>query len=141
MSSANYTKPLPTPDPLTKIYWDSVKAHAMQLQKCADCGQFIFYPRAVCPGCFSRNLRWTPVSGRGKIYGFTINMGRHPSTAAFGADVPYVIALVELEEGPRMMTNIVGVEPSPEHVKVGMDVVVQYDDVTDTVTLPKFKPA
>ncbi len=141
MSSANYTKPLPTPDPLTKIYWDSVKAHAMQLQKCADCGQFIFYPRAVCPGCFSRNLRWTPVSGRGKIYGFTINMGRHPSTAAFGADVPYVIALVELEEGPRMMTNIVGVEPSPEHVKVGMDVVVQYDDVTDSITLPKFKPA
>ncbi len=141
MSSANYTKPLPTPDPLTKIYWDSVKAHAMQLQKCADCGQFIFYPRAVCPGCFSRNLQWTPVSGRGKIYGFTINMGRHPSTAAFGADVPYVIALVELEEGPRMMTNIVGVEPSPEHVKVGMDVVVQYDDVTDSITLPKFKPA
>ena len=141
MSSAGYSKPLPAPDPLTKTYWDSVKAHAMQLQKCADCGKFIFYPRAVCPDCGSRNLQWTAVSGRGKVYGFTINMGRHPSVAAFAGDAPYVIALVELEEGARLMSNIVGVEPTPEKVKVGMDVVVQYDDVTDAITLPKFKLA
>ncbi|MCA1553943.1 MAG: OB-fold domain-containing protein, partial [Chloroflexi bacterium] len=83
----------------------------------------------------------TSVSGRGKIYGFTINMGRHPSTAAFANDVPYVIALVELEEGARLMTNIVGVDAKPENIKVGMDVVVQYDDASDAITLPKFKPA
>lgn len=135
----DYTKPLPTPDPVTQPYWDSVKAHAMQLQKCAACGKFVFYPRAVCPYCFSRDLRWTPVSGRGKIYGFTISYQK--VIQSFAAEVPYVIALVELEEGARLMTNLIGVEPDPSKIRVGMDVVVQYDDVTDTITLPKFKPA
>ncbi len=136
----DYTKPLPQPDPVTKPYWDSVKAHAMQIQKCSTCGKFVFYPRAVCPHCGSRDLQWTRVSGRGKIYGFTINMGRHPSAAAFANDVPYIIAVVELAEGVRMMTNIVGIEADPNKVKVGMDVVVQFDDVNDLITLPKFRP-
>jgi uncharacterized OB-fold protein len=136
---ADYTKPLPVPDPLTKTYWDSLKAHAMQLQKCGECGKFVFYPRAVCPHCGSRNLAWTPVSGRGKVYGFTIS--HQKNMPAFGADAPYAIALIELEEGVRMMTNLVGVEPDPAQIKVGMDVVVQYDDVTDAITLPKFRPA
>lgn len=134
----DYTKPLPTPDPVTKPYWDSVKAHAMQLQKCGDCGKFVFYPRAVCPHCFSRDLKWTPVSGKGKIYGFTIS--HQKVIQSFASEVPYVIALVELEEGARMMTNLVGVEPDPTKIKVGMDVIVQYDDVTEAMTLPKFKP-
>ncbi|MBI3538642.1 MAG: Zn-ribbon domain-containing OB-fold protein [Chloroflexi bacterium] len=134
----DYTKPLPTPDPVTKPFWDSVKAHALQLQKCANCGRFIFYPRAVCPHCFSRDLNWTRVSGRGKIYGFTIS--HQKVIAAFANDVPYTIALVELEEGARLLTNIVGVEADPAKIRVGMNVVVQYDDVTEAVTLPKFKP-
>ena len=137
---ADYTKPLPTPDPLTKTFWDSVKAHAMQLQHCGDCQKFIYYPRAVCPHCGSRKLAWKPVSGKGKGYGFTINMGKHPSVAAFAADAPYVVAVVELDEGPRLMTNLVGVDPDPAKIKVGMDVVVQYDDVTEQITLAKFKP-
>ncbi len=138
---ADYTKPLPVPDPLTKTYWDSVKAHAMQLQQCNACRKFIFYPRAVCPHCGSRDLAWQPVSGKGKLYGFTINMGKHPSTAAFVNDVPYVVAVVELAEGVRMMTNLVGIEPDPSKIKVDMDVVLTYDDVTDAISLPKFKPA
>ena len=138
---ADYTKPLPTPDPLTKTYWDSVKAHAMQIQQCASCNKFVFYPRNVCPHCGSRDLHWKPVSGKGKVYGFTINMGKHPSAAAFANDAPYTVAVVELEEGARMMTNLVGIEPDPTKIKVGMDVVVQYDDVTEAVTLPKFRPA
>ena len=138
---ADYAKPLPTPDPLTKTYWDSVKAHAMQLQQCNACQRFVFYPRAVCPHCGSRDLAWKPVSGKGKLYGYTINMGKHPSTAAFNNDVPYVVAVVELAEGVRMMTNLVGVEPDPSKIKVDMDVVLTYDDVTDAISLPKFKPA
>ncbi len=134
-----YTKPLPVPDPLTKPYWDSVKAHAMQMQKCAGCGKFVFYPRAVCPHCGSRDLRWTPVSGRGKVYGFTISQQK--GMPNFGSEVPYTIAVVELEEGVRMMTNLIGIEPDPEKIKVGMDVVIHYDDVTEAITLPKFKPA
>ena len=135
---AEYIKPLPVPDPLTKTYWDSVKAHAMQVQKCADCSQFVFYPRSVCPHCGSRSLNWTAVSGRGKVYGFTIS--HQKGMPNFGNDVPYTIAVVELEEGCRMMTNLVGIDPDPAKIKVGMDVVVQYDDVTDAMTLPKFKP-
>ncbi|MBI1800958.1 MAG: Zn-ribbon domain-containing OB-fold protein [Chloroflexi bacterium] len=136
---ANYAKQLPVPDPVTKPYWDSVKAHAMQLQKCAQCGKFIFYPRAVCPHCFSRDLRWTPVSGRGTVYGFSISYQK--GMPAFGAEAPYTVAVVELEEGVRMMTNLIGIEPDPNKIKVGMPVVVQYDDVTEAITLPKFKPA
>jgi uncharacterized protein len=135
---AEYSKPLPTPDPLTLPYWESVKAHAMKLQRCGGCGQFIFYPRAICPACASNDLVWTPVSGRGTVHAFTIPH-RHPN-AAFGADVPYVVALVELEEGARMLTTLVDIEPSPDAVQVGMPVEVSYDDVTDAVTLPRFRP-
>ena len=135
----DYTKPLPVPDPLTKTYWDSVKAHAMQLQKCGDCSKFVFYPRSVCPHCGSRNLAWTAVSGKGKVYGFTIS--HQKGMPGFGADAPYTIALIELDEGVRLMTNLVGVAADPALIKVGMDVVVQYEDVTDAVTLPKFRPA
>ena len=134
-----YTKPLPIPDPLTKPYWDSLKAHAMQMQQCSACHKFVFYPRAVCPHCGSRDLRWTPVSGRGKVYGFTIS--HQKGMPNFGADAPYTIAVVEVEEGVRMMTNLIGIEPDPDKIKVGMEVVVHYDDVTDAITLPKFKPA
>ena len=136
---ADYNKPLPVPDPLTKHYWDSVKAHAMQIQKCGACSTFVFYPRSVCPHCGSRKLHWTAVSGKGKVYGFTISYQKN--MPAFGADAPYAIAVVELEEGARLMTNLVGIEPDPEKIKVGMDVIVQYDDVTDAISLPKFRPA
>ena len=136
---ADYTKPLPVPDPLTKHYWDSVKAHAMQIQKCGSCGKFVFYPRSVCPHCGLRELHWTSVSGKGKVYGFTISYQK--GMPAFGAEAPYSIAVVELDEGVRLMTNLVNIAPDPEKIKVGMDVVVHYDDVTDVITLPKFKPA
>jgi uncharacterized OB-fold protein len=136
---ADYKKPLPVPDPLTKIYWDSVKAHAMQMQQCDACHKFVFYPRNVCPHCGSRNLSWKPVSGKGKVYGFTIS--HQKGMPVFGAEAPYTVAVVELEEGVRMMTNLIGIEPDPDKIKVGMAVVVHYDDVTETITLPKFKPA
>lgn len=135
---ADYKKPLPVPDPLTKTYWDSVKAHAMQMQQCDACNKFVFYPRNVCPHCGARTLSWKSVSGKGKVYGFTIS--HQKGMPAFGEEVPYTIAVVELEEGVRMMTNLVGIEPDPNKIKVGMEVVVHYDDVTDAITLPKFKP-
>jgi uncharacterized OB-fold protein len=133
-----YTKPLPPVDPVTKPFWDSVKAHAMQLPRCDDCGTWIFYPRALCPQCFSASLVWRPVSGRGVIHAFTIPH-RNP-LPAFQPDLPYVVALIELEEGARMMTNLVGVAPDPARIQVGMPVQVVYDDVTPEVTLPKFQP-
>jgi len=131
-------KPLPVADPVTAPFWESVKAHAMQLQRCNGCGQFIFYPRGVCPRCFSDDLAWQPVAGTGAVHAFTI-VHRHPSPA-FNDEVPYVVALVELDEGVRMLSNLVGIEPDPARVKVGLPVEVVYDDATDEVTLPKFRP-
>jgi uncharacterized OB-fold protein len=135
---SEYAKPLPQPDPITKPYWDSLKAHAMRLQRCRSCGRFVFFPRALCPFCFSDALTWTPVSGRGVVHAFTVPH-RHPSPA-FQPDLPYVVALVELEEGPRLMTNLIDVPPDPAQIAVGMPVEVVYDDVTPEVTLPKFRP-
>ena len=134
----SYAKPLPEPDPLTRPYWESVKAHAMQLQRCGDCGAFVFFPRALCPRCFSADLQWTPVSGRGVVHAFTIPH-RHP-LPAFQPDLPYVVAIVELEEGARLMTSLVGVTPDPAHVAIGMPVEIVYDDVTPEITLPRFRP-
>ena len=135
---ADYNKPLPTPDPVTKPFWDSLKAHAIQLQRCGGCGRFIYYPRAVCPSCLSDDLTWTSVSGRGVVHAFTIPH-RHP-ILAFGGHVPFVVAMVELEEGARILSNLVEVDPTPEAVKVGMPVEIVYDDVTDEITLPRFRP-
>lgn len=131
-------KPLPVADPVTAPFWESVKAHTMQLQRCNACDKFIFYPRAMCPHCLSSDLTWQPVAGTGVVHAFTI-VHRQPNPA-FADDAPYVVALVELDEGVRMMTNLVEVEPDPKHVRVGMPVEVVYDDVTPEVTLPKFKP-
>ncbi|MFN8524482.1 MAG: OB-fold domain-containing protein [Chloroflexota bacterium] len=133
-----YDKPLPTPDPVTKPFWDSVKAHRMMLQKGSKSGKFVFYPRAISPYDPDEELVWTPVSGRGVVHAFTIPH-RHP-VQAFTKDGPYVVALIELEEGAKMLTNLVGVAANPDAVKVGMAVEVAYDDVTDELTLPKFKP-
>jgi uncharacterized protein len=131
-------KPLPVADPVTAPFWESVKAHAMQLQRCNGCGRFIFYPRGVCPHCFSDDLAWQPVAGTGAVHAFTI-VQRHPSPA-FNDEAPYVVALIELDEGVRMLSNLVDIEPDPASVKVGLPVEVVYDDATDEVTLPKFRP-
>ena len=135
---ADYTKPLPIPDPVTRPFWDSLKTGAIQLQRCGACDRFIYYPRAVCPSCLSAELEWAPVSGRGVVHAFTIPH-RHPNPA-FGVDAPYVVALIELEEGARILSNLVGVEPTPAAVRVGMPVEIVYDEVTAEITLPKFRP-
>jgi uncharacterized OB-fold protein len=134
----DYDGPLPIPDPVTRPFWDSLRAHAIQLQRCADCERFIYYPRPVCPSCLSDDLVWTPVSGRGVVHAFTIPY-RHPD-ATFAARAPYVVALVELEEGARILSNLVDVIPDPADVRVGMPVEIVYDDVTDEITLPRFRP-
>ncbi len=135
---ADVARPLPTPDPVTAPFWASLKAHAIQLQRCRDCDRFIYYPRALCPACLSDDLAWTPISGRGVVHAFTIPH-RHPNPA-FGSQAPYVVALIELEEGARMLSNLVDVDPTPDAVKVGMSVEIAYDDVSDEITLPMFRP-
>ncbi len=134
---AEYTGALPTPTPETKPYWDALKEHRLLIQRCKECQRAYFYPRPFCPRCFSFNVEWFEASGRGKLYSFVIN---HRPAPGFGPE-PYVIAVVELDEGPRMMTNLIDVEPDPDKISCDMPVRIVYEDVTAEVTLPKFRPA
>ena len=132
-----YAKPLPDITALTQPFWDGTKAHQLRIQRCDDCGTFRFIPREVCPQCASVNATWTPVSGKGTLYTYSI-VYRAPNPA-FQADVPYVVAQVLLAEGPRIMSHLVGCPL--DQVRVGMPVEVFFEDVTPQVTLYKFRPA
>ena len=132
----DYEKPLPYVHEETKPFWDGTKKHELCLQRCRDCGKFRFYPRSFGPHCFSYTTEWTKVSGRGNIYSFTVL--HRAASPPFKQDVPYNVAIVELEEGVRMMTNIV--ECRNEDLRVDMPVEVVFDDVTPEITLAKFKP-
>lgn len=130
-----YDKPLPVIDSESRPYWDALKQHRLTLKRCQDCGKHHFYPRALCPHCHSDAVEWVDARGTGTIYSFTI--ARRPAGPAFKADTPYVVAVVELDEGARMMSNIV--TDKVDAVRIGQHVSVQYEDVTEEVTLPKFR--
>jgi uncharacterized protein len=130
-------KPLPELTDETRPFWESAKAHALALQRCTACGQFRYPPTPYCPRCLDDGVEWTPVSGRATVYSFVImHQVYHP---AFRDDVPYNVAAIEFEEGPRMYSNVVDCDNAA--LRVGMPVELVYDDVTDEVTLPKFRPA
>lgn len=129
-----YDKPLPEPTPESMPFWDGLREHKIIMPKCHQCSEYIFYPRAICPNCSSSEFSWVELSGDGIVYTFTV--ARTPTHPGFASEVPYVIALVELSEGVRLTTNIVGSEP--EAVRIGMPVHAVFDDVTDNVTLLKF---
>jgi len=135
--STEYAKPLPRPSELTRPFWDGLRERELRLQKCGDCDAFVFYPRPACTRCMGERLEWTAVSGRGRVYTFTIV--RRANIPAFQTDVPYVFAIVELDEGPRLATNVIGCDP--EAVRVDMPVKAAYDDVTEEISLLKFEPA
>ena len=100
-------------------------------------GASIFYPREACSECLAADLIWIPASGKGRLYSYTI--AQAPTHPAFAADVPYVIAIIELEEGPHITTNLVGCQP--DQVTIGMPVVASFEDVNAETTLVKFRPA
>ena len=133
-----YNKPLPEFRPETRPFWDAAKEHKLVIPRSRETGEFFFYPRALSPGNdMSEDIEWVESEGRGKVWTFSIHhMG--PSKAYKG-EPPYVVALIEMEEGVKMMSNVIDVDP--KEVFIGMDVTVVFDDVTDEVTLPKFKPA
>ena len=128
-------KPVPEPTSETQPYWDGCKNHELRIQKCAACGHFQFYPRIYCTKCMSDQVEWVTASGRGKILSYTAVY--RPVTKAFAEDVPYVVALITLDEGPQMMSNVVGCPP--EKVKIGMSVEVTFEDWTEDISVAKFK--
>ena len=136
MTGGEYRKPLPQPKENSRPFWEGTRAHELRLQRCRHCGKHIFYPRAACPFCLSERLEWVTAGGQGKIYSYTVvRRAMHP---AFQDDVPYVLAIVELDEGPRLTTNIVAA--ALDEVRVDMRVRAAYDDVTPEITLLKFAP-
>jgi uncharacterized OB-fold protein len=128
-------KPLPVIDHDSAPYWEAAREGRLDIPLCGDCGKHHFYPRAICPYCHSDNLKFDTVSGRGVVHTFTI--ARRPAGPAFADDVPYVVALIELEEGPRMMSRIQ--TDDPETVQIGARVEVTFVKATDEITFPYFK--
>ncbi len=137
MNLAEYRKPLPQPTPETQDFWDGAKAGELRLQRCNDCAKVYFPPRPFCPACASRSVSSFRASGRGRLYSYVIN---HRPAPGFEADAPYAVAVVELDEGPRMMTNITGVEQTPEALQLDMPVEVSFEAANEAISLPKFRP-
>jgi hypothetical protein len=128
---------LPTIEPESQPFWDAAKEGRLVIQRCAACGAAQHYPRPFCASCWSDQVRWEEASGRGTLYTYsTVYVNDLPP---FGDRLPYVAAAVDLEEGPRLMTNIVGVDPS--ELRVGMAVQVDFQPLNDEITAPVFRPS
>ncbi len=131
-------RPIPPTSELTAPYWEAARRGELVVQRCDACEARPFPPRARCPRCGAASLAWAPVSGRGRVHSYTVaHRAPHP---VFAAQLPLVIAIVELEEGPRLFTNVVGCDPAD--VAVGMKVAVGFEPIDDSeMVLPVFTPA
>jgi len=129
-------RPVPKPTPETVHYWEGAKAGELRLQRCTSCENTYFPPRPFCPECGSRKVEVFAASGRATLYSYIINHVGGP-----GREPPYAIAIVELEEGPRMMSNILDCPPTPEALQLDMDLEVAFEELPDGTVLPQFKPA
>jgi uncharacterized protein len=129
-------RPLPLPTPETRHFWEGTAAGELRLQRCSQCRHVYFPPRPFCPKCASREVSVFKASGRATLYSYVINHRPPP-----GFTAPYAIAVVELAEGPRMMTNIVGCPQTPEALQLDMPLEVVFEKETEEITLPFFKPA
>ena len=140
MAELDVRKPLPAITTEAKPFWDAAAQQKLIIQRCKNCQSWVWTPRPSCNECGSEKVEWTQVSGKGEIYSFTVIrqvVGRAASQA-FEPDIPYVIAWVDLDEGPRLITNIIGCPV--EDVKLGMKVLVQFEQASEKVWLPKFRP-
>ena len=125
----------PQQSELAAPFWEAAARHELVVQRCAGCGRLQWYPRWSCTTCGATALGWAPVTGRGRIHSFTVaRVATHP---AFAGSEPLVIALVDLEEGPRMTTNIVCERLGD--LRIGAAVEVCFDDVGEGLTLPRFR--
>ncbi|MFQ5547760.1 MAG: Zn-ribbon domain-containing OB-fold protein [Woeseia sp.] len=135
-------KPAPAPKPLPVVntwaqpFWDAAREERLIIQKCSECSRHVFYPRIACPHCSADSLDWVEASGKGTVYSCTVVEANAPS--AFLADMPFVVAVIRLQEGVQMLSNVVGCDPY--EVACDMPVEVAFERLNDEFTLPKFKP-
>lgn len=130
-------KPLPQPTPVTQPFWDGLAEGRIRIQRCLDCGGWVFYPRSHCNHCLSDRLEWRDVSGDATLYSFTIT--RQPTAPFFADEMPQRLAVVELAEGVRVTSTLVNVADGD--IRVGMRLQPVFDRVSDAVTLLRFQPA
>jgi uncharacterized OB-fold protein len=130
-------RPLPAATPETAEFWEGARRNELRIQRCRSCAKAYFFPRPFCPHCASKDVEWFTASGKGRLYSYVIN---HRPAYGFDDITPYVIAVVELDEGPRMMTNIVGVEPVAGNLPPDLPVEVVWERQNDEITLPLFRP-
>ena len=132
-----HLKPLPTPDADSQAYWQGLRQGKLLLQHCADCGHVQFYQQAICRRCGGEHITHRPASGRGTVHSFSV-VHRAPGPA-FRQATPYAVLLVELEEGPRMISSLS--DGDPEQVVFDMKVELVCEPVDSQITLPRFRPA
>ncbi|HMF47760.1 MAG TPA: Zn-ribbon domain-containing OB-fold protein [Candidatus Saccharimonadales bacterium] len=140
MAEVDVRKPLPAITNEAKPFWDAAAQNKLLMQHCKDCGAWVWTPRPLCNECGSEHIEWTAMSGKGEIYSFTVIrqvVGRAASKS-FEPDIPYVVAWVDLDEGPRMISNVVGCPV--DQVTLGMKVSVVFEQASKDVWLSKFKP-
>jgi uncharacterized protein len=125
----------PVPDADTAPYWEGIRAGELRLQRCEACQAVVFYPRAVCPHCLGGSLRWFTAAGTGQVYSYTV---AHRAFGEFAGQAPFTVALVNLDDGVRMMARIVDADPGG--VRIGMPVTMVVTQIGDA-DLPCFQPA
>ena len=128
-------RPLPQPTPETQHVWDGTRRGELLLQRCNECDHTYFPPRPFCPKCSTRDVAVVAATGEATLASYVINERPHPAFES-----PYAIALVELVEGVRMMTNIVDCEQTPEALQLDMPLTVVFEAVSEEITLPLFRP-
>lgn len=126
---------LPTPDEDSQAFWDAAREGRLLVKRCGSCGRAHYYPRPFCPHCWSEQVDWEQASGRATLY--TYSIVRQNDLPPFPERVPYVAAIVDLEEGPRAMTNVV--DTDFEDLEIGMDLEVDFRSISDDVTIPVFR--
>jgi uncharacterized OB-fold protein len=133
---AAISKPIPTVTSDMKEFFEGARRGKLMVQKCADCGALRFPAYELCSNCYSSRATWVPVRGRGEVYSFNImHQVYHPG---FAAEVPYAVVVVKLEEGPKIISNLIGIKP--HEIKCGMPVEVVFEKAGDEIMLPKFRP-
>lgn len=132
-----YTKPLPTLDNWNRGFWAAAREQRLAVQACEDCGHLFFPPGACCPRCLSQKLTWRGLSGRGTVESWTVFHQLYYK--GFADELPYNVAVIRLEEGVSLMSNVTGVDNAKLHA--GMAVEVVFERATDEITIPKFRPA
>ena len=127
---------VPVPTPETVHFWEGAKAGELRLQRCQTCREMYFPPRPFCPECGSRDVAVEKASGRATLHSYVINHLPSP-----GREGPFAVAVVELEEGPRMMSNILDCPQTPEALVLDMALEVMFEELTEEISLPQFRPA